>query len=124
LPQRDGDIVLHENRLDGEAAVSALAVSLDFHHIAREVLRHSRIIAVVLVAALALYQIADNLVSCLKGLSPDPIACSPPDVTLPHTDNERPAPGQALLDRARLTVVLSATSVTPCFNPGPKHSPR
>ena len=103
--------------------MSALAVCLDPYRIAREVLRHLGIIAVVLIAALALYQIADNLVSCLKGLSPDPIACSPPDVTLPHTDNEWPPRGQ-MVGTPRFTVVTSATSVTPCFNPGPKHSPR
>lgn len=101
----------------GSRRVSDLAVYLDHHRIVRELVHQLRVIAVVLIAALALYQIADNLVSCLKGLSPDPIACSPPDVTLPHTDSERPWPGQAL-DKAPFATVLSATSVTPCFNPG------
>jgi hypothetical protein len=86
--------------------VSDLAVYLDHHRIVRELVHQLRVIAVVLIAALALYQIADNLVSCLKGLSPDPIACSPPDVTLPHTDSERPWPGQVL---APFATVLSAT---------------
>ena len=72
----------------GSRRVSDLAVYLDHHRIVRELVRQLRVIAVVLIAALALYQIADNLVSCLKGLSPDPIA--PPDVTLPLTDSERP----------------------------------
>jgi hypothetical protein len=111
------------NRRDGEAAVSALAVCLDPHRLMREALRHLRIIAGVLIVVVALHQIGSELVSCLMGLSPDPIACNQPEVALPDTDNEGPALGQ-VLDKAPFAIVTSATSVTPCFNPGPKHSPR
>jgi hypothetical protein len=89
----------------------------------REALRHLRIIAGVLIVVVALHQIGSELVSCLMGLSPDPIVCNQPEVALPHTDNERPAPGQ-VLDKAPFAIVTSATSVTPCFNPGPKHHPQ
>jgi hypothetical protein len=96
---------------------------LDPDCLMREVLRHLRIIAGVLIIALALQHWGSELVSCLRSLSPDPIACNQPDVALPHIDNERPEPGQ-VVDKAPFTVVTSATSVTPCFNPGPKQRAR
>jgi hypothetical protein len=102
--------------------VSALAARLDANHLPRDALRLLRVIAGVLVIALAVHHWGTELVSCLTG-SPDPIVCNEPDVVLPHVDNERPAPGQ-VLDIPRITVVTSATSATPCFNPGPKNSPR
>jgi hypothetical protein len=103
--------------------VSALAVCLDPHRNWREVVRYLRIIAGVLIVVLFLHQIGSDLISCLKVLSPDPIACSPPEAVLPHTDNQRPEPEQ-MLGKAPFTIVTSATSVTPCFNPGPKQRPR
>ena len=112
------------NRRDGEAAVSALVVCLDPHRIMRDALRHLRIIAGVLIVVVALHQIGSELVSCIMGSSPDPIACNQPEVALPHVaDNEGQAPGQ-VLHKAPFAIVTSATSVTPCFNPDPKHSPR
>jgi hypothetical protein len=89
----------------------------------RDALRHLRIIAGVLIVVVALHQIGSELVSCLMGSSPDPIACNRPEVALPHVDNKGHAPGQ-VLHKAPFAIVTSATSVTPCFNPGPKHSPR
>jgi hypothetical protein len=102
--------------------VSNLVVCLDPHRILHEVQRHLRIITVAVIVAFALHQWGSELVSCFLR-SPDPIVCSPPDIILPHADNERPEPGQAL-DKALFTTVVSATSVTPCFNPGPKQRPR
>jgi hypothetical protein len=104
--------------------VSNLAVYFDNHRIVRELVRQLRVIAVVLIAALALYQIGDHLVSCLKRLSPDPIACSPPDVTLPHTDNERPEPGQALSKSPFASVLSATTAAMPCFSQGSRLGPR
>ena len=103
--------------------MSALPICFDPHRIEREVVRHLRIVAGILVIALALQHWGSELVSCLTWSSPDPIACNQPDVLLPHVDNETPAPGQ-VQNKLPFTIVTSATSVTPCFNPGPKQSPR
>jgi hypothetical protein len=100
--------------------MSAVAVCFDPHRIVREVVRHLRIIAAVVIIAVALHQIGGELVSCFTGSSsPDPIVCNAPEVVLPHVDNEKPDPGSLLVDKPS-TIVTSATSVTPCFNGGPK----
>jgi hypothetical protein len=89
----------------------------------REVFRYLRIIVGVLIIAIFLHQVRSDLVSCIRGLLPDPIACNQPEVVLPHVDNDGPALGP-VSDKAPFAVVASATTATPCLNPGPSQRPR
>jgi hypothetical protein len=86
-----------------------------------DVLRRISITAIVVILALAAEQGFNKLISCLPSW-PDPIACSPPEVVLPHTDNEKQ--DQLPPVRLRFATVASATTATPCSDPGPKHSTR
>jgi hypothetical protein len=101
--------------------VSVLVIRHD--HILSEVFRYLRIIAGVLAVVIFLHQVGSYLVSCIMGSSPDPIACNQPEVVLPHDNNDSPGPGP-VLDKAPFAIVTSATTATPCFNPGPKQRPR
>jgi len=89
-----------------------------------QLLRRISITAIALVLALAVEQVGSKLISCLPS-SPDPIACSPPEIAPPHTDNETPDdPNQSPTVTPWLATVASATSAMPCFDPDPKHSIR
>lgn len=86
-----------------------------------DVLRRISITAIVLILALAVEQVGSKLISCLPS-SPDPIACSPPEVAPPHTDSETPDQDQLPPVGLRFATVPTSTSAMPCFEPGPKHS--
>jgi hypothetical protein len=102
--------------------MSVLVIRVNQHRIVGEVFRRLGIIAGVLALAIFLQQVGSELVSCIMGSSPDPIACNQPEFVLPH-DNDSPTPDPALA-KVPFTIVASATTATPCLNPGPKQRPR
>jgi hypothetical protein len=54
---------------------------------------------------------------------PNPIVCAPPEATLPDTKDDPNSPDRGLI-QPQIAIVLSATTATPCSDPGSKRSPR
>jgi hypothetical protein len=67
------------------------------------------------------HQMTDALVSCLRPFSPNPVVCAPPEATLPDNKDDPNSPDHRLI-RPQVTVVTSASSVTPCSDPSSKRS--
>jgi hypothetical protein len=90
-----------------------------------ELLRRVAIGAFGLSLLIALHQYGSTLITCFN-TSPDPTACSVPEVTLPHTDTEgRDPPGQLPgSSQFFMTKAASASSVTPCSDPNVKFGVR
>jgi len=90
-----------------------------------ELLRRIAIGALGLSLLIALHQYGSTLITCFN-MSPDPTACSVPEVTLPHTDTEGPdTPGQVpSSSQFFMTKITSASSITPCSDRDVKYTVR
>ena len=97
------------------------------HYAVTKLFRRIAVIAVVgALVLLANEQIIGALDKCLQMLLPGPSACPVTEATLPddHSDSDGPnAPSQLPgISQLFITKTTSATSITPCPDPGVKFS--